>query len=114
MTGKLYGVGVATRRPGTAYAKSPKNYKRGRCGGSAWRNPRAKHCLPDRLRCMGRNQGKRTACCAYANDKGQKAAETKIMKKGHSFLEDCLEQGKKVAFLTLGDPTVYSTYLICT
>lgn len=26
-------------------------------------------------------------------------------------IEDCLRQGKQVAFLTLGDPTVYSTYL---
>ncbi|HIX29765.1 MAG TPA: precorrin-2 C(20)-methyltransferase [Candidatus Blautia stercoravium] len=26
-------------------------------------------------------------------------------------IEDCLKEGKQVAFLTLGDPTVYSTYM---
>lgn len=31
--------------------------------------------------------------------------------KGAQLLENLLDQGKKVAFLTLGDPTIYSTYL---
>ena len=32
-------------------------------------------------------------------------------KKAADDVEDCLKEGKQVAFLTLGDPTVYSTYL---
>lgn len=32
-------------------------------------------------------------------------------KQGADAVEDCLKAGKQVAFLTLGDPTVYSTYL---
>lgn len=31
--------------------------------------------------------------------------------KGASILQGCLKEGKQVAFLTLGDPAVYSTYL---
>ena len=31
--------------------------------------------------------------------------------KGADMVENCLKDGKQVAFLTLGDPTVYSTYL---
>ena len=30
---------------------------------------------------------------------------------GAKAIADCLDQGKNVAFLTLGDPTVYSTYM---
>ena len=34
----------------------------------------------------------------------------KIMKKGPKHWEACLDQGKNVVFLTLGDPCVYSTF----
>lgn len=30
---------------------------------------------------------------------------------GAKLLEDCLDSGKNIAFLTLGDPTIYSTYM---
>lgn len=39
---------------------------------------------------------------AVLEENHQKAADT---------IEELLKQGKQVAFLTLGDPTVYSTYL---
>lgn len=41
--------------------------------------------------------------------------EKEILKKSHEegaeIVENLVKQGKQVAFLTLGDPTVYSTYL---
>lgn len=41
--------------------------------------------------------------------------DAKLLKESHdraaAAVEECLRSGKDVAFLTLGDPTVYSTYL---
>ena len=41
--------------------------------------------------------------------------DAKLLKESHdraaAAVEECLRAGKDVAFLTLGDPTVYSTYL---
>ncbi|MDD3218522.1 MAG: precorrin-2 C(20)-methyltransferase [Lachnospiraceae bacterium] len=41
--------------------------------------------------------------------------DKELLEKSHNegtrMVEECLDQGKQVAFLTLGDPTVYSTYL---
>jgi precorrin-2/cobalt-factor-2 C20-methyltransferase len=33
-------------------------------------------------------------------------------RNGTSSLEDCLEKGKKIAFLNLGDPTIYGSYMV--
>ena len=55
-------------------------------------------------------EGKETMCCVTPMNKDKEILEHHYQAVAEQIAER-LEQGKDVAYLTLGDPTVYSTYI---
>lgn len=110
MAGILYGVGVGPGDPELVTLKAVKRMKA--CDVIAVPGEIPEETVAYRIA--------REACPEIAQKKRMgihmpmtKDAEAlkKSHEKGVSALEACLLRGENVAFLTLGDPTIYSTYL---
>lgn len=109
MTGILFGTGIGPGDPELMTLKAVRLIRE--MIRLQYQERNRKRALPTRLlfrQC--RNWQKRACCYSNADDKECQRTEGKSPARCRK-IEELLDAGKNVVFLTLGDPTVYSTYL---
>lgn len=108
MKGILYGVGVRSGRSGAADRQGDPAAARVRCG----RRTEVRRRQTDRTGyCFAVHRaGQDNPAVQYADDARQAGCGNASHDAAADALCALLDEGKTVVFLTLGDPTVYSTY----
>lgn len=108
MAGKLYGIGVGSGDPELLTLKAVRIIKES----TTIAIPKTKNCVAYQIAKQVIEDLDKKELLALSMPMTK---EKQILKESHiSCVEKiiaCLEQNKQVAFLTLGDPTIYSTYL---
>lgn len=109
MTGKLFGVGVGPGDPELITLKAVRVI--GNCSVVVLPTESKEHCYAYRIvqKVLPEVEDKEILCCRFpmTKDPGvRREAHEKIYRQ----LQERLEQGKDIAFLTIGDPSIYSTY----
>lgn len=110
MTGCLYGIGVGPGDPELMTIKAVKRLSA--CSVIAIPQEDKERCTAYRIAVLAVPEiaGKRCLCLAMPMTKDRELLHKSHEAAAHCVAE-CLENGGDVAFLTLGDATVYSTYL---
>lgn len=109
----FYGVGVGPGDPELLTLKAVRIIKN--CDVLAVPGRTREESVAYRIACaaipeIACDEQKETLCIPMPMTKDQEKLE-KSHAQGAALIEEQLSQGKSVAFLTLGDPTIYSTYL---
>lgn len=109
MTGKLYGVGIGPGDPELMTIKAKRVLEEVQ----VWAAPKAaleKASLALAIAAGAVNTGKETVELLFPMSLDEKILQ-KSWNQAIGQVRQKLDEGKKVAFLTLGDPTVFSTYM---
>ncbi len=110
MAGKLYGVGVGPGDPELLTLKAVRTIRESAVIAVPGRNPRETAAYRIAAGACGEIGPKELLGIHMPMTKDEDELE-KSHAEGVRLLREQLDQGKDVAFLTLGDPTVYSTYI---
>lgn len=106
MLGKLYGIGVGPGDPELLTLKGARIIKE--CPVTAIADSGSENRA---LEIAGENaEGKEIIRCPMPMTKDEAVLES-ARRKSADMVKEWLDKGRDVAFITLGDPTVYSTYI---
>ena len=109
MTGKLYGVGVG-QGSGADHFKGLKTYKGSRYTGFSRGKPIESVAYRIMKGAYPEIDSKQMISLPMPMIKDREELK-RVHDEGAKIIAEWLEKGKNVVFLTLGDPTVYSTYI---
>lgn len=110
MTGKLYGIGVGPGDPELITLKALRLTKEADILAFPGEDPKESIAYKIMKGAYEEINEKQMISLPMPMIK-EKEALKKVHDEGAQIIREYLDQGKKVVFLTLGDPTVYSTYL---
>ena len=110
MTGKLYGVGVGPGDPELVTLKALRLTKEADILAFPGENPRESVAYKIMKGAYPEIDTKQMISLPMPMTKDKEQLK-QVHDEGTRIIADQLDQGKNVVFLTLGDPTVYSTYL---
>ncbi len=110
MAGKLYGIGVGPGDPELITLKALRLTKEADILAFPGNDPRESVAYKIMKGAYPQIEEKELLSLPMPMTK-EKEELKRMHDKGAELIAHCLEKGKCVAFLTLGDPTVYSTYL---
>jgi precorrin-2/cobalt-factor-2 C20-methyltransferase len=109
MKGKLYGIGVGPGDPELMTLKAVRMIEN--CDILAVPGKKKEDSVAYRIACGATNLSKKECLGIYMPMTKDRARLKEAHENGIRTLREQLDEGKTVAFLTLGDPTVYSTYM---
>ena len=107
MTGKLYGIGTGPGDPELLTLKAVKTIEK--CDVIALPNAGNNESTAFKI-AEKYVAGKPLLECQFSMDKDENKRK-ELRKKSADSICELLEQGKDVGFITLGDPSIYSTYM---
>lgn len=110
MKGRLYGLGIGPGDPELLTLKAVRLIKENRVIAVPGEKPEDTVAYQIAVQAVPELAGKELMAVPMPMTKDAAVLE-KNHEQGAIKIMDCLEKGENVVFLTLGDPTVYSTYL---
>ena len=110
MSGTLYGIGVGPGDPELMTLKAVRKIRECRAVAVPGRNPEESTAFQIAAKACPKIKDKKLIGIHMPMTRDEEKLR-ESHESGAFFLTECLKKGMDVAFLTLGDPTVYSTYL---
>ena len=110
MSGTLYGIGVGPGDPELMTLKAVRKIRECRAVAVPGRNPEESTAFQIAAKACPEIKDKKLIGIHMPMTRDEEKLR-ESHESGAFFLTECLKKGMDVAFLTLGDPTVYSTYL---